>query len=118
MLQDAHSRKIPKPVSAPVGDTVIILAEAVTGSFDHWTYLHELIGDLNATGTISVVAINQSAAERILATFNLDAGQGLTEQDEPGEDNRPRFEFFPGEDVVLRVTGGDFIGAMDYSIRQ
>lgn len=118
MLQDAHSRKISIPVSAPVGDTVIILAEAVTGTFDHWTYLHELIGDLSATGTLSVVAINQSAAERILATFNLDAGQGLTEQDESGEDNRPRFEFLPGEDVVLRITGGNFIGSAHYSIRQ
>jgi len=118
MLQDAHSRKVSIPVTAPVGDTVIILAEAVTGNFDHWTYVHELIGDLAATGTLAVVAINQAAAERILATFNLDAGQGLTEQDEPGEDNRPRFEFFPGEDVVLRVTGGSFIGSAHYSIRQ
>ncbi len=118
MLQDAHSRKVSIPVSAPAGDTAIILAEAVTGAFDHYTYLHELIGDMSATGTLSVVAINQAAAERILATFQLDAGQGLTEQDEPGEDNRPRFEFFPGEDVVLRTVGGTFLGAAHYSIRQ
>jgi len=118
MLQDAHSRKVSIPVSAPVGDTVIVLAEAVTGDFDHWTYLHELMGDLAVTGVLSVVAINQAAAERILATYNLDAGQGLTVSDEPGEDNRPRFEFFPGEDIVLRVTGGTFTGAAHYSIRQ
>lgn len=119
MLQDAHSRKVSIPVSAPAGDTTIIDSNAITGNrTDHWTYVHELIGDLSATGTVSVIAIDQSAAERILATFNLDAGQGLTEQDEAGEDNRPRFEFKPGEDIVLRVTGGDFVGAAHYSIRQ
>lgn len=118
MLQDAHSRKVSIPVTATVGDTAIILAEAVTGTFDHYTYVHELIGDLAAAGTLAIVAINQSAAERILATFALADGQGITLQDEPGEDNRPRFEFLPGEDVVLRVTGGSFIGSCHYSIRQ
>lgn len=117
MLQDAHSRKVSIPVSAPIGDTVVVLAEAGGPDMDHWTYVHELIGDLAATGTLSVVAINQAAAERILATFNLDSGQGITLQDEPGEDNRPRFEFKPGEDVVLRVTGGTFTGALHYSFR-
>lgn len=119
MLQGAHSRKVSIPVTANAGgDTVIVLAEAVTGAFDHWTLVHELIGDLSAAGSLSVVAINQAAAERILATFTLADGQGLTLQDEPGEDNRPRFEFFPGEDVVLRVTGGNFIGSCHYSINQ
>ncbi len=118
MLQGAHSRKISIGVTAPVGDTVIVLAEAVTGEFDHWTYVHELIGDLAAAGNLSVVAIDQEAAERVLATFTLGDGQGITLQDEPGEDNRPRFEFKPGEDVVLRVTGGSFIGSCHYSIGQ
>lgn len=116
MLQGVHGRKISIPVTATVGDTVIILAEAVTGAFDHWTYVHELIGDLAAAGNLSVIAINQAAAERILATFTLADGQGITLQDEPGEDNRPRFELKPGEDLVLRVTGGSFIGSCHYSI--
>lgn len=112
MLQDAHSRKIAQPVTAPVGDTIVIPFEANT-----WNYIHELIGDLGAAGTVSVIAINQAAAERILATFSLAEGQGITLQDEPGEDNRPRFEFFPGEDAVLRVTGGTFTGAIHWSKR-
>lgn len=116
MLQDAHSRKVSIPVSAPIGDTVVI-ADTVGGTLDHWTYVHELIGDLASAGSLTVVAIDPSANERILATFLLDAGQGITEQDEPGEDNRPRFELKPGEDFVLRVTGGTFTGACHYSLR-
>lgn len=107
MLQDAHSRKISIPVSAPVGTTVVITSVPET-----WLYIHELIGDLSATGTLTV-----KAGSRTLASFNLDAAQGLTEQDEPGEDNRPRFECKPGEDFILVTTGGDFIGSCHYSLR-
>lgn len=117
MLQDAHSRKVSIPVSATVGDTVLVADTVGAAAGTHWTYLHELMGDLAATGTLAIVAIDQSAAERILATYDLDAGQGLTVSDEPGEDNRPRFEFKPGEDIVLRVTGGTFTGSAHYSIR-
>lgn len=116
MLQDAHSRKVSIPVLAPIGDNVVI-ASTVGNPGDHWTYVHELIGDLAAAGDLTILAINQSAGERILAAFTLDTGQGITEQDEPGEDNRPRFELFPGESFVLRVTGGTFNGACHYSIR-
>ncbi len=112
MLQDAHSRKISIPVSAPVGDTTLIAA--IT---DTWIYLHELMGDLAATGTLSVIAKTVGDVETILATYDLDAGQGLTVSDEPGEDNRPRFEFKPGQRVILRVTGGTFTGAAHYSLR-
>lgn len=111
MLQGVHGRKISIPVTAPVGDTDIVAAQS-----DAWIYLHELMGDLAATGLLSVIAINGAAAERILATFSLDAGQGLTISDEPGEDNRPRFEFKPGEKITLRVTGGTFTGTAHYSL--
>ncbi len=113
MLQDAHSRKISAPISAVAGDTVLI--EAVAGE---WHYIHEIIGDLSTAGTVSVVAIDQSAVERILGTFILADGQGLTLQDEPGEDNRPRFEFRPDEDAVLRTVGATFTGSMHWSIRR
>jgi hypothetical protein len=116
MLQDSHSRKVSIPVTAPVGDTVVI-ADTVGGTLDHWTYVHELIGDLASAGNLTVLAIDPSANERILAAFTLDTGQGITLQDEPGEDNRPRFELKPGEDFVLRVTGGTFNGACHYSLR-
>ena len=111
-LQDAHSRTISSAVSAPIGDTVIIAAAT-----DAWNYIHELIGDLSAAGTMSVIAINIADAERILGTFQLADGQGLTLQDTPGEDGRPRFEFRPGERAVLRTTGGTFTGALSRSIR-
>jgi len=110
MLQGTHGRKISIAISAAAGDDDIIAAQS-----DKWIYVHELIGDLSAPGSLSVVAIDGAAAERILATFTLDAGQGLTEQDEPGEDNRPRFEFKPGEKVTLRVSGGTFVGSCHYS---
>lgn len=113
MLQDAHSRKIAEDVVAPAGDTIIIPFVA-----DEWHYIHELIGDLSAAGSVEVVAIDQSAGERNLGKWNLGDGQGLTLQDEPGEDNRPRFEFKPGEDAVLRTVGGSFTGGVHWSIRR
>jgi len=112
MLQDAHSSKISEAVSAPVGDTVIIAAAA-----DAWNYIHELIGDLSAAGTMSVIAINLANAERVLGIFQLADGQGLTLQDTPGEDGRPRFEFRPGERAVIRTTSGTFTGSVHRSIR-
>lgn len=107
MLQDVHSRKISIPVTAPVGDTTVIAA--VDGA---WIYVHELVGDLAAGGNLDV-----KFGSRTLASFVLDAGQGITEQDEPGEDNRPRFEGKPGEAFILTVTGGTFNGACHYSLR-
>lgn len=111
MLQDAHSRKISEAVEAAVGDTTIVTAVA-----GEWHYIHELIGDLASAGTLTVIAKN-GTTEEILGYFELGDGQGLTLQDEPGEDNRPRFEFKPGYDAVLRVTGGEFNGSVHWSIR-
>lgn len=112
MLQDAHSRKIREPIDADAGDTVII-----AGVADEWHYIHEIIGDLSAAGTLEILAIDPDATEHSFGDFTLADGQGLTLQDEPGEDNRPRFEFKPGQDAVLRVTGGTFNGALDWSKR-
>lgn len=111
MLQDAHSRKISEDVEAATGDTII-----VTGVSGEWHYIHELIGDLSAAGTLEVIA-KSGSTEEILGKFALADAQGLTLQDEPGEDNRPRFEFKPGYDAVLRITGGTFTGAVHWSIR-
>ena len=107
MLQDVHSRKIAITVTAPAGSTTVIAA--VPGA---WIYVHELIGDMSADGTLIV-----KAGVRVLGTFTLDEGQGLTLQDEPGEDNRPRFECIPGEAFVLTTSGGTFEGACHYSLR-
>lgn len=113
MLQDVHSRKISQPVDAAVGTTVIIPQAP-----DEWHYIHELIGDLQAAGFVEVFAVvHATGVQRDLAKFDLTSGQGLTLQDEPGEDNRPRFEFKPGEDAVLVCTGGAFIGSVHWSIR-
>lgn len=112
MLQDAHSRKIKTAISAPAGDTVLIARNP-----DAWNYIHEIIGDLSAAGTVSIIAIDVDTTEHILGTFALADGQGLTLQDEPGEDNRPRFEFKPGQNAVMRTVGATFTGAMDRSIR-
>lgn len=107
MLQDAHTRKIKIPVVSAVGTHTVIPALP-----NAWIYIHELIGDLEGAGTIDILC-----GLRNVGTFRLDAGQGLTLQDEPGEDNRPRFECKPGEAFTLIVNGGTFDGACDYSLR-
>jgi hypothetical protein len=107
MLQDIHSKKISIPVAAPIGTTVLI-----AGAADRYIYIHELIGDLAGAGNLTIMA-----GSRTLAAFVLDAGQGITEQDEPGMDGAPRFECRPGEDFILVVTGGTFNGSCDYSFR-
>ena len=109
MLQDAHSRKVSIEVVAPGGATTAVIA-AVEGA---WIYVHDLIGDLDVAGKITV-----KAGTRILAEFDLDAGQGLTMSDEPGEDNRPRFECKPGEAFnITMAAGSTFQGSCHYSLR-
>jgi len=107
LLQDAHTKKTSAAVAAVVGTSTIIAAKT-----DAYIYVHELIGDLAAAGNLTVLA-----GDRTLAAFVLDAGQGITEQDEPGMDGVPRFECRPGEDFKLTVTGGTFNGSIDYSYR-
>ena len=107
MLQDAHSKKIAIPVAAAIGTNTIVAANP-----DAYIYVHELIGDLAGAGNLTVMA-----GSRTLAAFVLDAGQGITVQDEPGMDGVPRFECKPGEALILVVTGGTFNGALDYSLR-
>lgn len=107
MLQDVHSKKIAIPVAAAVGTTTLVAAQA-----DAYIYVHELIGDLASAGNLTIMA-----GARTLAAFTLDAGQGITEQDEPGMDGVPRFECRPGEALIVVVTGGTFNGALDYSLR-
>ena len=107
MLQDAHTRKVSIPVSAPIGTTTIIASVPNT-----WLYVHDLVGDLDAAGTIAIYA-----GSRKLAAFSLAAGQGFSLSDEPGEDNRPRFECKPGENFIITTVGGNFIGSAHYSLR-
>lgn len=108
MLQDAHTRKKSIPVSASGASTEVVAAQD-----DAWIYIHELIGDLSVSGTLTV-----KCGTETVGTYALDAGQGLTEQDEPGEDNRPRFECKPGDAFILEVAGGGtFTGSCHYSLR-
>ena len=107
MLQDAHTKKIAIPVTAVVGTNTVIAAEP-----NAYLYIHELIGDLAGAGNLTIMA-----GARTLAAFVLDAGQGITLQDEPGMDGMPRFECKPGEAFILVVSGGTFNGACDYSLR-
>ena len=108
MLQDVHTRKISLPVVAAPGDTTVVAA--VPGA---WIYVHEIIGDVNVSGTVTI-----KSGSTVLAAFDVDAGQGLTLTDEPGEDNRPRIECKPGDNFVLNLTAGStFKGAIHYSLR-
>lgn len=108
MIQDVHSAKISIGITATAGDTTAIAAIPNT-----WIYVHELMGDLSAAGQVTV-----KAGSRVLATFDLDGGQGLTESDEPGNDNVARFTCRPGEAFILTVAGATFTGTIDYSLRQ
>jgi hypothetical protein len=107
MLQDVHTKKIAEAVTAAVGTTTVVAAKT-----DAYIYVHELIGDLASAGNLII-----KCGARTVASFTLDAGQGITEQDEPGMDGVPRFECRPGEAFILEVTGGTFNGAIDYSYR-
>jgi len=107
MLQDVHSKKTSAGVAAAIGTTTLVAAQD-----DAYIYVHELIGDLAGAGNLTIMA-----GDRTLATFVLDAGQGITEQDEPGMDGVPRFECRPGEAFKVVVTGGTFNGSIDYSFR-
>lgn len=107
MLQDAHTKKTSIAVAAPVGTTTLVAAQS-----DAYIYVHELIGDLAGAGNLTI-----KAGSRTLAAFVLDAGQGITLQDEPGMDGVPRFECRPGEGFIVEVTGGTFNGSLDYSFR-
>lgn len=107
MQNDAHSKKIAEAVTAPIGTTTIVAAQP-----DAYIYIHELIGDLAAAGNLII-----KCGTRTVASFALDGGQGITEQDEPGMDGVSRFECRPGEAFILEVTGGTFNGAIDYSYR-
>ena len=107
MLQDVHTAKTSIGVTVPVGTTSVVAANP-----DAWIYVHEIIGDLAAGGTIDI-----KSGSTVLATFALDAGQGLTLSDEPGNDNVARLKCQPGQALVFVVSGGSFIGTVDYSYR-
>ena len=49
MIQDAHTKKISAPVTAPVGTTTVIAAKD-----DAYIYVHELIGDLASSGNLTI----------------------------------------------------------------
>lgn len=104
---DAHTKKTSIPVAATVGTTIVVAAQD-----DAWIYVHELMGDLASAGNLII-----KCGTRTVASFTLDAGQGITEQDEPGNDGVPRFECKPGEAFSLEVTGGIFNGTCVYSFR-
>ena len=107
MLQDAHTMKINLPVIGVIGTVDVVDALP-----DAWIYIHELIGDLAAAGTLTI----RTGLQQV-GFFQLDAGQGITLSDIAGEDNRPRFQCKPGEAFTLQVTGGPFNGSISYSIR-
>jgi hypothetical protein len=109
MLYDVHTRKINAPITiSSSGDNVI-----VAGTPDNWIYVHEIIGDAAAAVTLQI-----KSGATVLAEFALDAGQGLTLSDIPGDDQRPRFEFKPGDDFIINLSGAvAFNGNVAYSFR-
>lgn len=108
MLQDIHTAKISIPVTAGPGTTAVIAAVS-----DAYIYVHEIMGDLDVSGTLTVKCGTTSKG-----SFDLDAGQGLTLTDEPGMDGTPRFQCKPGEALNFTLSAGStFKGTIDYSLR-
>ena len=108
MLQDVHSRKNSIKVVAGPGSTTVI-----AGVSDAYIYIHEIMGDLDVSGTITL-----KCGSDVVGEFVLDAGQGLTQTDEPGMDGSPRFMCKPGDGFVLTLSAGStFKGSIDYSLR-
>ena len=109
MLTDVHTEKISIPVVAAKATTTAVVAAQT----DAWIYVHELMGDLDVSGTITI-----KAGTRSLGSFDLDAGQGLTSQDEPGWDGVARFKCRPGEAFNITMSADSvFKGTCDYSLR-
>ena len=77
----------------------------------------EIVGDLSAAGSMQIIAVDSDSTETILGTFELADGQGLTLQDVTGQPGRPRFEFNPDQNAVMRTVGGTFTGTIARSIR-
>lgn len=109
MIIDTHSEKISIPITTTSsGDNTIITAQT-----DAWIYIHEVIGDLSADGIVTI-----KAGSRVLGVFDLSAGQGLVENDEPGNDGVPRFKCKPGEAFILNISNSSvFKGSCDYSLK-
>lgn len=109
MLTDVHEAKISSPISiSAAGDNVIVVGDRET-----WIYVHEVIG--SAEGD---VLLQFKAGTRVLAEFTLSAGQGLTEDDVPGDDGVPRFKCKPGEDFIINLSAPvQFTGGIQYSRR-
>jgi hypothetical protein len=109
MFSDVHSAKINIPVSAGPGSNTVIAAQTSA-----YLYIHEIMGDLDVSGTLTIYC-----GSREQGSWSLDAGQGITLTDEPGNDGVPRFQCRPGEALVFVLSAGaTFKGNVDYSLRQ
>jgi hypothetical protein len=109
MLLDAHEGKISEAIdTATSGDNIL-----VNNDNESWIYVHEIIGS-----AASAVTVQFLAGSRLLAEFALDAGQGLTADDIPGDDGVPRFKCKPSEDFIMNLSGAvQFTGSIVYSRR-
>jgi len=109
MLLDVHEKKISIPVSiSSSGDNIV-----VTGNATSWIYIHEVVGDAASAVTLTIKSGSTSEA-----VFTLDAGQGLTLNDIPGDEGVPRFKCKPGDNFILNLSGAvAFSGSVVYSRR-
>ena len=109
MLLDVHEGKVTIPVDISTSGNNII----VTGNADSWIYIHELVGSAAAAVTLTI-----KGGTTDLAEFVLDAAQGLTVSDIPGDEGVPRFKIKPGTDFILNLSGAvQFTGSLVYSRR-
>ncbi len=91
------------------GDTVII--PAIT---DGEIFIHELIGGADGTVTLTV-----KCGSRTVRTFNLAAGESITENDIAGKDGEPVFKCYNNEAFTLNFSATvPFTGGVTYSYKR
>ena len=106
MLTDVHEGKINVPLELSAGDNIV-----VPGNSDRWVYIHEIIGSLDTAGTLEI-----RSGSTVLATFDLAANQGITEDDVSGDEGVPRFKITAGQNFIINPSA-NFTGALQYSFR-
>jgi len=110
-MQDVHEKVESIPVVLTTLGNNIIVPASPTGEF--YIYIHEIIGSADAPVTLQILA-----GSRVLAEFDLAAGQGITEDDIPGHDGVPRFSCLPGEDFIINLSASvNFKGGCAHSRR-
>jgi hypothetical protein len=109
MLLNIHGVKTDTNVSISASGDNTVIAAITNGEI----FIHELIGSAAGTVTLTI-----KCGARVVGTFQLQAGQGLTLTDVVGDDGVSRFVCYQGEAFILNLSGAvAFTGSIQYSYK-